>query len=381
MAQKIQWIDTTLKGFLDKNGFNSSLFSPACIVIDREVLNNLLEVILLTQKALLGNSSWSTGVCSGYDFHLSHQGLKLIEINTNAGGALLNIERNIHLLENNCLPNNYHFCYSPSRSLEALVKQFEEEGHNQKVNFLAIVDDEPKSQFLYAEFLLFQNKLSQLQHNFKHVQILSPQDLQLGSDNSLTYQGKVVDFIYNRLTDFSLNDSAHHHLKIAYENKKIILSPTPENYKNLADKSHFIHLSSKDWLLSRGLSPMEAETLIPFIPQTEILTQAQKDKFWEKRKNLFFKPTQGYGSKAVYRGDKITHKVFDEICEQNNYIAQEIVPPGHVEFDFENKHYDLKYDLRVYCYKTNAFLVVARLYDGQTTNFRTEAGGFAPVFI
>ena len=32
------------------------------------------------------------GVFMGYDFHLSDEGPKLIEINTNAGGALLNLE-------------------------------------------------------------------------------------------------------------------------------------------------------------------------------------------------------------------------------------------------------------------------------------------------
>ena len=40
----------------------------------------------------------------------------------------------------------------------------------------------------------------------------------------------------------------------------------------------------------------------------------------------------------------------------------------------------LKADLRCYAYAGRVLLVAARLYQGQTTNFRTPGGGFAPVF-
>ena len=42
---------------------------------------------------------------------------------------------------------------------------------------------------------------------------------------------------------------------------------------------------------------------------------------------------------------------------------------------------DLKLDLRNYVYQGRVQLVAARLYQGQTTNFRTPGGGFAPVFF
>lgn len=40
----------------------------------------------------------------------------------------------------------------------------------------------------------------------------------------------------------------------------------------------------------------------------------------------------------------------------------------------------LKADVRNYAYAGVVKLVTARLYQGQTTNFRTPGGGFAPVF-
>ena len=41
----------------------------------------------------------------------------------------------------------------------------------------------------------------------------------------------------------------------------------------------------------------------------------------------------------------------------------------------------LKLDVRLYTYKGSPLLYAARVYQGQTTNFRTPGGGFAPIFI
>ena len=41
----------------------------------------------------------------------------------------------------------------------------------------------------------------------------------------------------------------------------------------------------------------------------------------------------------------------------------------------------LKMDIRAYVYAGSIQLLAARLYQGQTTNFRTPGGGFAPVYI
>jgi len=40
-----------------------------------------------------------------------------------------------------------------------------------------------------------------------------------------------------------------------------------------------------------------------------------------------------------------------------------------------------KTDVRLYVYNGQVLLTAARLYQGQTTNFRTPGGGFAPVFV
>ena len=49
--------------------------------------------------------------------------------------------------------------------------------------------------------------------------------------------------------------------------------------------------------------------------------------FWAARKQWFFKPAAGYGSKAAYRGDKLTKRVFEEIS-RGGYVAQALVTPS-----------------------------------------------------
>jgi hypothetical protein len=42
---------------------------------------------------------------------------------------------------------------------------------------------------------------------------------------------------------------------------------------------------------------------------------------------------------------------------------------------------ELKVDIRCYAYAGEVQLVAARLWQGQTTNFRTPGGGFARVLV
>jgi len=102
--------------------------------------------------------------------------------------------------------------------------------------------------------------------------------------------------------------------------------------------------------------------------------------FITNRKNYFFKPFVGYGSKATYRGDKITTRVWEEICH-GDYVAQELAPPSKKIILQNGNKVEAKVDVRAYTYQGEIQLMAARLYEGQTTNFRTPGGGFAPVFV
>ena len=56
------------------------------------------------------------------------------------------------------------------------------------------------------------------------------------------------------------------------------------------------------------------------------------------------------------------------------------MPPSEHPVTVGAETQSFKADLRAYAYQGQVQLFAARLYQGQTTNFRTPGGGFAPVF-
>jgi len=110
------------------------------------------------------------------------------------------------------------------------------------------------------------------------------------------------------------------------------------------------------------------------------VTPANAQEMWARRRQLFFKPATGYGSKAAFRGDKLTRRVWDEIVA-GNFVAQALVPPSERLVDVAGEPTRLKLDIRAYAYAGRVQLLAARTYAGQTTNFRTAGGGFSPVVV
>jgi uncharacterized circularly permuted ATP-grasp superfamily protein len=116
------------------------------------------------------------------------------------------------------------------------------------------------------------------------------------------------------------------------------------------------------------------------VPHTELVKIDHADELWANRRHLFFKPVAGYGSKATYRGDKLTKKVWAEILE-GDFVAQELVVPSYRLISIDHVLTELKFDVRAYAYAGEIQLMAARMYSGQTTNFRTPGGGFAPLAV
>ena len=129
-----------------------------------------------------------------------------------------------------------------------------------------------------------------------------------------------------------------------------------------------------------GLQPQALSVLASVVPPTQLLTPDNAERLWTERKRYFFKPLSGFGSKAAYRGDKLTTKTWAQIS-QLPYVAQALIPPSQRVVMVNDQRKTLKVDVRAYAYNGKVQLFAARLYDGQTTNFRSDGGGFAPVFV
>lgn len=312
----------------------------------------------------------SRGVFMGYDFHLTASGPKLIEINTNAGGGLLNA----YLLA------SHGRVEEGARIRDEYVAMFREEWRLERgdapLRRIAIVDENPAEQFLAPEFALFKELFEQ--HGIAAV-VADPAELKCDG-NRLLHAGQPVDMIYNRLTDFALDATDNAHLRAVFESGGVVLTPHPRAHALYADKRNLMQLSDDAALQALGVAEATRKTLLAGIPQTVAVIPEQAEQFWAERKRWFFKPPAGFGSRAAYRGDKLTKRVFEEILH-GGYIAQEIAPPSEHVVALADGETTMKADFRCYVYNGAIQLVAARLYQGQTTNFRTPGGGFAPVFV
>jgi len=308
----------------------------------------------------------NSGVLFGYDFHLTPDGPKLIEINTNAAGAFL-----IALLEQaQGIPNalkNWH-----TRLMQMFLNEWRNKYPDKPLTSIAIIDSNPEAQYFYPEFLLFQALFHA--NNIACV-IADPSELVL-KNKKIHIENTPIDLVYNRLTDFELLQPAHAVLQQAYMNDQVMITPNPYNYFLYAHKRNLTLLSDQDLLQRCGISEKMIQELNAVVPAAYIVDPAHAEKIWETRKQFFFKPVSGYAGKGVYRGQNMTRRVFDEILA-GNYMAQALVPPSEIEVDGERR----KVDLRAYVYAGEILGFGARIYQGQTTNLRTPGGGFAVVRI
>lgn len=319
------------------------------------------------------------GVFLGFDFHLGPGGPQLIEINTNAGGGLLNAAL-ARAQQACCAEIEAFVAGAAGGDVEgAFVAMFRAEWQRQRgpvpLVHVAIVDDDPPTQYLYPEFLLFQQLFRAAGWR---ATIADPSALRYES-GALWADGVRVDLVYNRLTDFMLAGERVAALSAAYAAGDVVVTPNPHVYALYADKRHLTVLSDPERLRAWGVDQQAIELLTASVPQTLLVDGAAADALWQARKRYFFKPVDGYGSKAAYRGDKLTKTTWAQILARS-YVAQRVVPPSERTILLDGREQPLKLDVRAYVYDCAVQLVAARLYQGQTTNFRTAGGGFAPVF-
>jgi hypothetical protein len=240
---------------------------------------------------------------------------------------------------------------------------------------VAIVDNDPAGQYLYPEFLLF----ARLFERFGVRPFVTAPAAFAYRENALWLDDTPVDLVYNRLTDFPLQAPEHAALRAAYLDGAAVVTPHPRAHALYADKRN-LALLGDEHALRRFRVPAETiQILAQAVPQTELVQAGDAARLWAARRNLFFKPYAGFGSRGAYRGDKLTRRVFEEIMA-GGYVAQALVPPTGRVAAAEDEP-PLKLDVRNYAYDGEVQLVAARLWRGQTTNFRSSGGGFAPVFV
>ncbi len=330
------------------------ILSPSVIRLPQSTLNVAAEAIRdfwnlsrsdgYRQTLPAEHREWlqlkNASVLMAYDFHLVNGNeLRLIEINTNASGFLISA-----LL---CDENE-----DPRRDLfESFLNEWKDVGSPHPLESVIITDKNLDHQKMRVEHFMFQDF-------FRSQGLRST----VAEWNDFDLTG----LIYNRHTDFYLEDEDSLRLREAALAGDVCLTPSPKEYLLLADKRRLVALPQ---LVPPPSAAIEKVLLKSFRVQSR-----SKDEVWHNRKAYVFKPVQSYGGKAVYRGQSITKKNF-EVVWNENFLAQEFAPAAAIADS------DFRYDLRFYVYKDRIQHSVARVYKGQITNFKTPFGGFARVQI
>ena len=180
------------------------------------------------------------GVFFGYDFHLDQGRLGLIEINTNAGGAMLNAvlaraQRACCDAMDAMVPTSASVLAFEQRIVDMFRREWRVAGQGRAARPLAsiaIVDAAPADQYLYPEFVLFQRLFER--HGLRAV-IVDPSEL-VWRDGVLWCGELAIDLVYNRLTDFYLEQPGSAALREAYEQRGVVLTPHPQAHALYADK-------------------------------------------------------------------------------------------------------------------------------------------------
>ncbi len=319
----------------------------------------------------------SPGAFVAFDFHLTPDGLRLIEVNSNAGGGFLNTILTQAWNENRQQQTSGELLrHLTADWFTMLLTEWRLQRGEQVLNTVAIVDEVPENQFLYPEFILCREMFRE--HGI-HAIVADPAEL-TPRDGALWHGETRIDMVYNRLTDFYLENPRHPALRDTYLAGEVALTPHPRNHALYADKRNLIPLGNASLLHEWGLPEPLAQQVSKVIPATTLVDPASAEKLWANRRKLFFKPVSGFGSKGAYRGDKLTKRVWGEIIN-GEYVAQTLAPAHQQEIQLGDETVAMKVDLRCYAYRGKVQLLAARLYRGQTTNFRTLGGGFAPVFV
>ena len=375
---------------------NSHLFADSPVFLERRHLQEM-EALIHAVENVAGNIAFRDevlaaapasarqdfgpqGVFFGYDFHLGADGPQLIEINTNAGGILLSLH--LAAAQQACCEQVTAFFGENSTLAEAehdLIAMFREEWRSQRTDTalqtIAIVDNKPSTQFLYPELLLFQSLFGR--HDIEAI-IADTTDFTI-EDNTLCVDGQKIDLVYNRLTDFYLEAPESACLLEAYQKGIAVFTPSPHVYALYADKRNLPLLSHSNRLRAFGVEEEDIDALSHSLPATVAVTKDNAAQLWTNRKRLFFKPATGYGSRGAYRGAKLTKRVWEDITH-DSYVAQAMIPPSKRQLIINGEKQSLKLDVRCVTYKGEIQQLSARLYEGQTTNLRTEGGGLATVF-
>jgi len=341
---------------ISKQDFQSMLdFSRTMIALkqNKTYRQSIQEHIPETADAMHDEAS----ILMGFDFHLTDDGPKLIEINNNAGG--------LYIGDDAWMPQDDLSIGSGSLK-ERILSMFPASWQT-----IAIMDEDVKEQYMYPEMLAYAELLRQAG---RQVFVVSPEDIER-RDDGLYVENQRLDGIYNRHTDFYLDTRELSHIRDALMAKQVKLNPHPRSYALLGHKARMV-----DWwregLLEACISNEQVAMIRHVVPEIHMLSEMDADELWASRKQWVFKPSARHGGKGVILGKSISRKRFASLDLQDT-VVQAFVPASQLEY--QGVMY--KFDVRLYMHGSTLIGMAGRLWRGQVTNFREEGSGWTKICV
>ncbi len=298
----------------------------------------------------------------GFDFHLTPQGPRLIEINNNAGGLFVGTSSSG---EDQWIPQPSHEELQGSLQ-QRLLDMFAPDWHR-----IAIMDENVREQFMFPEMQAYARLLNA---HGRRCWLVSPEELEL-SGSEIRFRGERVDAIYNRHTDFYLESPALRHVRSAFLAGAVALNPYPRSYALVGDKRRMVDWWREGWLEQCLPSKMVA-LVRRLTPETHRLDEVDKQWVWHHRKRFVFKPAARHGGKGVLLGRSMSRRRFD-MLDPHETIVQQYVPPSRVEIEGRL----LKLDVRLFMHGTRLIALAGRVWLGQVTNFRVAGTGWVSLSL
>jgi len=377
----IERLKSTLTGMLEDK---PHLFSPHTVVMSEHdmqrmeqashVISRVLQhpdmvaEIMPQRPDIAAYDAGNLSAMIGYDFHITPEGPKLIEINTNAGGLMTSTLWRLR-----------HHEAALKQVIDAMVAMFQREYEDwfgiagADIHHIAIVDRNPDAEFTLDDFVL--TKIA-----FEASGII----VSICATHELTSQGQhlyapnqelPIDLVYNRSCDFYFEEKESSVLKQAYMNHEVCVTPNPYGYGLLSDKRTLVALYQQVVSEHSILTEDERQILQQVLLPTYLLAD-DVARFSAEKSQWFFKHVNLHAGQEAFRGNKLSRKLLEQFVPED-FIVQKIAKPGVLSTDAGA----YKYDMRVFTHQDVTIEISARLYQGRITNFRTEGGGYGNIHI
>ena len=321
----------------------------------------------------------------GYDFHLTPHGPRLIEVNTNAGGALLNGLHTASL----CDPEKLAcLCADllPVETLEQkIVETFAAEfaavrGPAARLARVAIVDDRPREQFLYPEFELFQTPVRARRDRGAHRRHRARSRRRRAAASRSTTGPSSSSICATPISRSPRSARA----RCARPTSR---APSSSRRRRASTSCWPTSAGSRSsprepTLRALGVAADDARLLATVIPETRGLAElgargclAQPGRVGLQAGGVLRKPG------GLSRRQDLAQKIRRPSLHEASYVAQRRVEPGLVTVETSDGPRAMKFDVRAYAYRERVLLLGARVYEGQVTNLRSPGGGFSAICV